>query len=331
MTRRWEDALEAQLDLFKSVQTPAGRRYNEGFGKSIGNAETGGGHSSALRRWFYADLADAIPHILWRADPIHIDPDMYTLVEAAYPQFQPEPLHQTDLFIPAGFAALPRPWYIVDRAGFNIAIRYVAWYPLRTGRIHKDGQMPFPESTMMLCESPNEIEVAKGLMVALFSDINDPDDFTSVNDDLYKASGLRVVLSHVGPWWFDEPYPNTEAGRSMAGIAQFVQTLWRLMNQTITVKEQRRPDRSTRKRVAKVGFPDKSVTVICLRRPRHDPDPDREVRQVDWDHRWIVSGHWRWQPYRDGVKRQIWISPYVKGPEDKPLEVRKLRVFEFVR
>jgi len=47
-------------------------------------------------------------------------------------------------------------------------------------------------------------------------------------------------------------------------------------------------------------------------------------RTVAWSHRWMVRGHWRLQPY--GAERKLrrlkWIDPYVKGPEDKPLDTR---------
>jgi hypothetical protein len=46
---------------------------------------------------------------------------------------------------------------------------------------------------------------------------------------------------------------------------------------------------------------------------------------VDWQHRWLVRGHWRLQPYgpQRSLRRPTWIDPYVKGPEDKPLDVRQ--------
>jgi hypothetical protein len=54
--------------------------------------------------------------------------------------------------------------------------------------------------------------------------------------------------------------------------------------------------------------------------------------EANYSHRFIVSGHWRNQWYASGqVHRQIWISPYVKGPEDQPLVVRPRRVFSLVR
>jgi len=45
---------------------------------------------------------------------------------------------------------------------------------------------------------------------------------------------------------------------------------------------------------------------------------------VEWSHRWMVRGHWRLQPYgpQRTLRRAQWIDPYVKGPEDKPLDVR---------
>lgn len=72
------------------------------------------------------------------------------------------------------------------------------------------------------------------------------------------------------------------------------------------------------------------MTVVRLRRPRSAPSD--EERDVNWAHRWIVSGHWRnqWFPSLK-THRQVWIGSYVKGPEDKPLLLRRGRAFELVR
>ena len=45
---------------------------------------------------------------------------------------------------------------------------------------------------------------------------------------------------------------------------------------------------------------------------------------VEWSRRWFVRGHWRDQPYGPGMslRRLKWIDPYIKGPSDKPLDVR---------
>lgn len=46
---------------------------------------------------------------------------------------------------------------------------------------------------------------------------------------------------------------------------------------------------------------------------------------INYSHRWMVRGHWRLQPHgpERSLRKPIWIDPYVKGPEDKPLDVRE--------
>lgn len=54
------------------------------------------------------------------------------------------------------------------------------------------------------------------------------------------------------------------------------------------------------------------------------------ARHVDWAWQWAVRGHWRDQPTKEGTKL-IWIHPYIKGPEDKPLKPDAGRVFAVTR
>lgn len=43
----------------------------------------------------------------------------------------------------------------------------------------------------------------------------------------------------------------------------------------------------------------------------------------DWQYQWAVRGHWRQQFYAsDRSHRPVWIQPYIKGPDDKPLKER---------
>lgn len=54
--------------------------------------------------------------------------------------------------------------------------------------------------------------------------------------------------------------------------------------------------------------------------------------EVDWDHRWIVRGHWRNQFYRASkTHRPKWITPYIKGPEEKPLRPPSKIVYDVSR
>src|SRR5260370_32850113 len=72
--------------------------------------------------------------------------------------------------------------------------------------------------------------------------------------------------------------------------------------------------------------------VITLRAPQHRRDPDAPDSQpVDWQHRWIVRGHWRNQYYPGvGAHAPVYIVEHVKGPEDKPLKPVCGRLFRIV-
>lgn len=129
--------------------------------------------------------------------------------------------------------------------------------------------------------------------------------------------------------------------------ARLIHALFLLLNQTVTATEIEEPDRAGRKRAVRKGLPPR-VTVIRLRREVSSLGREPGESHVEWQHRWIVRGFWRWQHYgtrstwalhdgkpgshmlsTDGTctvvdcdyyRRRIWINPYVKGPVDKPLK-----------
>lgn len=89
-----------------------------------------------------------------------------------------------------------------------------------------------------------------------------------------------------------------------------------------------RPERRRRKRRGITEEPD--IRVVTLRRKHHEKKNVQE--DVDWSCRWIVSGHWRkqWYPSKD-EHRPIFISPYVKGPEDKPFKTSGQKILKVAR
>jgi hypothetical protein len=110
------------------------------------------------------------------------------------------------------------------------------------------------------------------------------------------------------------------------------------LKQGVLVSERAQIERHARKRLAGAGFPHEPlVRVIELRRREgilhSDPKPGSGDRgPVDWSCQWIVRGHWRQQFYPTKHANQpIWITPYVKGPEDKPLKAPRAAVFAVIR
>ena len=116
-----------------------------------------------------------------------------------------------------------------------------------------------------------------------------------------------------------------------------VRILWAyflIMSQTLTdTTKHQAENRAQRKRMERENLPSDFV-IVQFRKRRYlnaETDETKEESAVEWSHRWIVGGHWRWQPYKDPksggeIKKRIWISPYVKGPGDKPL-IAKSRIF----
>lgn len=343
---RWEAALDAQLDIYKMATGVQGSRHIEAFGTSVTTAHPAWAGAGSL----FHDLPRRIAAMAFNADPIYVDPDMQTLWEAAWPSFQPEPLAPTDLVTPYGCVLLPRPLTMTDLYGKAISTRAIIWCPA---------------NLLSKRQRDEDAEPRGGIILALFHGTDDKDDFTEAGEAAFGP----YLLQHVMSWGFgddmtrgnplnvvtgdpSEPelvrVENVDttldlstfaANGASAGptepteVIRPLQCLWRLMSQTIAVNAKERPSKPFRKRWTK-AFPkeaEKRVTVVRLRRSYEDKDPG-EPHTVEWKNRWLVGGHWRLQWYPSvQLHRQIWISPYVKGPADKELVINKSRVFELVR
>lgn len=129
---------------------------------------------------------------------------------------------------------------------------------------------------------------------------------------------------------------------------RYLHALWMLLGQTVADVREEYIRRTAFRRAQRLGMQPR-ITVVQLRRSdgvRHDGES-----MIDWSHRWLVRGHPRWQPYGsrigdhdhvygqvevesghsvrycqitdcDAKIARIWIAPFVKGPEGKPLLFR---------
>jgi hypothetical protein len=114
---------------------------------------------------------------------------------------------------------------------------------------------------------------------------------------------------------------------SMVEDRQVLSALWTLLHQEgIAQQTSHRPERQAVRRTQRAGVDPKlaTVQVVTLRRlHRTDSAPSDDHATREWTHRWLVAGHWRWQPCGPGrrERRLTYVRPHVKGPEDKPLRV----------
>lgn len=125
--------------------------------------------------------------------------------------------------------------------------------------------------------------------------------------------------------------PSTDEEVAIEQAMRLVASLWLFTQQTVLTTNRETVDRHARKRLARLDCPEDTVRVVRLRRPaRSDGQGPNETSE--WSCQWIVRGHWRQQFYPSKHANQpIWITPYVKGPEDKPLKAPRTTVFAVVR
>lgn len=69
------------------------------------------------------------------------------------------------------------------------------------------------------------------------------------------------------------------------------------------------------------------VRFLTLERHTAGSKSAAKNQHIEWSHKWLVCGHHRNQYYPSTQEHKlVWISPYVKGPEDKPLKPRAYKV-----
>lgn len=107
---------------------------------------------------------------------------------------------------------------------------------------------------------------------------------------------------------------------------RWLYAFWSLCNQRIGHGRASRHARRRFMRVIPAPAPNfGDVRIITLRRyTMGDTGMGEPTYTKEWSHRWVVNGHWRWQPHGPGRKERklIWIPPFIKGPDNKPLIVR---------
>lgn len=343
---RWEEALDHQTELLNFWRSDMGQRYALGFAKDVNGKGRPGG-----------DIYAASPFIegakLERGSPVFVEADVLDLVEAAAETFRPEPFLPEDIFVEEGFALLERPVYVVDVGGKSCGFRAMSWGPVAIEWQKEDGAK----------------EVKPFFHCCLYTHCDDPDDYRDdwerrnaeeagvsreeTRSAFRQTFGGPLSMFHVTniPYGAepedvaadaresgDLPLPRLPSPIDTAPepmeldqLWRFLQAFFRLAQQRIAAPSERRAPRASRRRAARIGKEAENVLVVTLRREKRTRDFGEE-RDVNWTRRWMVGAHWRNQWYPTlGIHRQIWIAPYVKGPEDKPLVLHAGRAYEFVR
>lgn len=147
-----------------------------------------------------------------------------------------------------------------------------------------------------------------------------------VNTPLWSAHTIVI----------DPTQPRTEEANGTEAAHPFVSVVgaaWLLMGQPAVTETRAIADTTAAPR-SNVGTPEIAppppVTLIDMRRPQRAPhDPSEATGERQYNRRWWVGGHWRQQacgPNRS-QRKPIYVAPYIKGPEDKPLSGDRVNVW----
>lgn len=290
-------------------------------------------------RNFYRDVSgpDSIPvcdvvvGVLKRAQPIYADREIVEGLHHARSTFPSEiVLKPTDVPTPYGFVWLGGYEWEVPRGpnGFYGAVQGFCWSVQPWGlSIFVIGRSWSDDDTKrgFIDSKPGAPPTVMNMCRWRWGQTWDDEAGTQVEDDqTYKYFGWDGKVHETAG----------EEARTAMYFRQIEERLafWSVLHfmQQKVVGISRRPlTRQMRRNPGKyMGEP--WIDVVHFRDYEDKPvGPQRDGPDREWRMRWVVRGHWRKQPTKDGVK-VIWISAFVKGPEGKPVKNAQ-KLFAVVR
>lgn len=256
----------------------------------------------------YLDMAArALKYATTLAEPYLLGGVGHDLVVAGTERFPEGAVLNASLFpTMSGFVQLEQPITKVTEDGFTVDVRAMSW--VTVGTSEPDGP-------------------PVGACFHIFATVN-PRDYRKLPQ-----------FDHWPPFPWQEVFIRFGSGVSAKDsdalgnwVVSFCIAFLSFVQQKILIATKHRLRRSEARRVSRRPEDAPEVRVVTLRaavRPRRDDDGEGNV---EWRFRWLVRGHWRNQWYPKAEEhRLIWVMPYVKGPEGKPLRSPSDRVFAVVR
>ena len=322
--------LDMQADLFARLQTKGFEVFVKGvLRQAVGPTET------QVFRQQHTDLVYKmlIEHVRL-ADAYRVTDEMSMLVQHLAGQLdQSDVLDRTLCPTHWGIVRFDRPLPVKDARGGTMLAHWMTWGPAYSEAKNAFGQ-----------------DVDKpALVFTWWNDLNDPDGYAQKMIEERPGFDWKSISKTLGRWMLDGAEVAVE-GRSLGGVTvdvppevqavmlaagttpekftntqRYAHALFLLLNQEIVTTTEDEIPRSAQRRIGRMPIPGR-VSVITLRRKAGAEHQGQTM--VEWSHRWLVRGHPAWrhcsqdkfgaQPYEKGWRVRVYISPYVKGPEDAP-------------
>jgi hypothetical protein len=338
----WEIALSAQSEILGWTMSLEGIAYREMW---LDDRDRRYGRDAMIPSG--VALSYAVDDLL-ASEPIYITDEMLELTYTAMESFRrAEPVTEEDFFMRSGFAYLAEPFMSRDAHGKRLAWRAIQWRvePMLTiidedeirqaiderspgdyvGMLEQIDRkltagIPLTAPEKLITEN---VKLEPVVRIILWSNVNDKDDYPYPGDFHPLKWGIAhctaIPFSRMG-----EFHKLSNEGDILAAWLTFLRVMNKLMAEKITSKTRypiRRPLRREFHRKHKIHI--NEVLVVELRRKTVVVE-NADEKSIAYSHRFIVHGFWRNQYYPSlKMHKQKYISDYVKGPDDKPLIIKK--------
>lgn len=280
-----------------------------------------------------AQISASMIGIVKSAEAYRVTEDMSTLIQHAARGLDSSDTFDVDLPpTPTGIVRFERPLPLTEVRGHSMLAHWLTWGPAFMEITGPDGK-----STQQ-----------RALLLTWWNDMLEPDevtleaikDLTSEQlDDLRVGFGRWMfvgaqIQAHGAPVGTAETQipeqmmaellaENVDHPTTPTNLIRYAHAFWLMLDQQVTVTAEEPMRDVVRKRaVRRSGIPGR-VTVIDLRRGPSSRGSGESL--VEWSHRWVVRGHWRWQAVgKDRAeRRRTWVNGHIKGPQGAPLIVSK--------
>lgn len=249
---------------------------------------------------------------LLTGQPMYIAAEVQPLILAGARQMPLSwSLEPSLVFSNTGFAWFEHP--VVVEHG-NIPLSAVGWTP-----IWHTGVAPITGANDVALESED------GLIIVFYGHPKAP-EMLPMPITIMPLTVSKTLEEH-----FDREFSTVfEKAATQDKVCLFA-ALLTFLHQRLLIREERQVPRQWRRRNRRDSWARDGVTIIKLRLVERLKGTGALV-PVEWTCRWLVSGHWRQQWYASTRRhRPVWITPYIKGPEDKPLKEPRGLLFAVVR
>lgn len=323
------ELLDCQRDLRRKFDDPEFQAVVSGSLAQAAGYSPREVSSAKVRReagWISEMVHRIAPNATEAAQVFEVVRPMVSLTEWAAATLEDiTPFDRTLPFVEWGLVRFDGGIRLADRRGEDLGMDWVLWFPVHgTGGEHGVGILGFNDALA------NPDSVTRSLRGhADLAHI-----WASIGRWAYTFFTVVYQDQRIGPALIDSAAVWSEMGGAEGNIVpstnvtRLMVALWTLMREPVVSLREERPDRAAAKRMRRMKMPE-TVTVITLRHLVEAGDPRGEV---EWQHHWIVRGHYRWQAYGAGrlQRRLIYIAPHVKGNTDAPLLQTK-KVHRLVR